>query len=142
MEHVFSVEAMVHGYHEYFRASVKFHMGPSSFACYHHQMSNPAEVCLHTHWQKKYLKMVFSHSTLHSGQVETIYQLKIFQQHHPCHSHICVLLITNFLKEKILGKKILAILLQFTKIFSLQNFVSYGIFPYLKPDARVLIIII
>jgi len=56
-------------------------------------------------------------------------KLKIFQQHHPRRSHICVLLITNFLKEKILDKKILAILLQFAKfakIFSLQNFVSYG----------------
>jgi len=40
------------------------------------------------------------------------------------------ILITNFLKEKILDKKMLAILLQFakfTKIFSLQNFVLYSI---------------
>jgi len=73
VEHLFSVEAMVHGYHEYFRAGVKFHMGPSSFACYHHQMLNP-EIFLPTRRQKKYLKMVFSHSTLHSGQVEAIYQ--------------------------------------------------------------------
>jgi len=39
------------------------------------------------------------------------------------------ILLTNFSKEKILDKKILVILLQlakFTKIFSLQNFVSYG----------------
>ena len=39
-------------------------------------------------------------------------------------------LITNFLKEKILDKKILTILLQFAKfakIFSLRNFVSYSI---------------
>jgi len=72
MEHVFSVEAMVRGYHKYFRAGVKFCMGPSSLACYHHQMSNPTEVCLHTRWQKKYPKMVFTHSTLHSGQVEAV----------------------------------------------------------------------
>jgi len=43
---------------------------------------------------------------------------------------IAYILITKFLKEKILDNKILAILLQFakfTKILSLQNFVSYGI---------------
>jgi len=32
----------------------------------------------------------------------------------------------KFLKEKILDKKILVILLKFAKIFSLQNFVSYS----------------
>jgi len=37
---------------------LKFRMGPSSFACYHHQTSNP-EVCLCTCWQKKYPKIVF-----------------------------------------------------------------------------------
>jgi len=48
-----------------------------------------------------------------------------------CNAYI---LITDFLKEKILDKKILAILLQFAKIFSLQNFVSYSIFIInLKP---------
>jgi len=73
MDHVFSVEPMVRGYHEYFRADVKFCMGPSSFACYYHQKSNP-EVCLCTRWQKKYSKLVFSHSALHLGQVEAVYQ--------------------------------------------------------------------
>jgi len=57
MEHLFSLEAMVLGYYEYFRAGVKFCMGPSSFACYHHQTLNP-EVCLRMpRWQKKYPKM-------------------------------------------------------------------------------------
>jgi len=41
--------------------------------------------------------------------------------------HTTYILITNFSKEKIFDKKILAILLQFAKIFSLQNFVLYSI---------------
>jgi len=92
VEHLFGVEAMVHGYHEYFRAGVKFCMGLSSFACYHHQTSNP-EVCLCTRWLKKYPKIIFSHSTLHSGQVEAVtsgLKLKVFRQHHPCCPHIRV----------------------------------------------------
>jgi len=73
VEQVFSVEAMVRGYHEYFRASVKFCMGSSSFACYHHQTSNP-EVCLRMRWQKKYPKMasIFSLNSPFS-QVEAVY---------------------------------------------------------------------
>jgi len=120
-----SMETMVRGYHEYFRAGVKFRMSPLSFACYHHQMSNP-EVCLCTHWLKKYLKIIFSHSTLHLGQVEAVTSglTPSMPLTHMCTAYI---LITNFLKEKILDKKILVILLQFAKNFSLQNFVLYSI---------------
>jgi len=127
VEHLFSVEArFVTSYHEYFRACVKFRMGPSSFACYHHQTSKP-EVCLRMCWQKKYPKMVFSHSTL----PVVINILTTCTIHGTAHtSCTAYILITNFLKKKILDKKILVILLQFTKfakIFSLQNFVSYSI---------------
>jgi len=111
VENLFSVEAMVCGYHKYFRAGVKFHMGPLSFACYHHQTSNP-EVCLCTCWQKKYPKIVFSHSTL-----PVVLNLKYFNNTITApltHTHTAYILITNFLKKK-LDKKILAILFQFAK---------------------------
>ena len=72
MEHLFSVEAMVHGYHKYFRAGVKFRMGPLSFACYHHQTSNP-EVCLSMHALAEEIpEDCIFHSTLHLGQVEAV----------------------------------------------------------------------
>jgi len=50
-------------------------------------------VCLCTRWQKKYLKMVFSHSTLYSDRVELFtssLKLIVLQQRHPRHSHIRV----------------------------------------------------
>jgi len=73
VEHMFSVEAMVRGYHEYKNAWDAPIGEMLNFACYHHLASNP-EVCLCMHWQKKHQKMVFSRSTLHSGWVEAVYQ--------------------------------------------------------------------
>jgi len=55
------------------------------------------------------------------------------------HTLTAYILITNFLKEKILDKKILAILLQFAKIakiFSLQNFVLYSNLKFKIPVYR------
>jgi len=73
--------------------------------------------------------MVFSHSILHSSWVELFtssLKLKTDNSTTPStplkRTRTVYILITNFLKEKILGKKILAILLQFAKIFSLQTF--------------------
>ena len=74
--------------------------------CYHHQMSNP-EVCLRTRWQKKYPKMVFSHSTLTSGlKLKNISTTPSMPLTHMRNAYI---LNTNFLKKKILDKKIFTI---------------------------------
>jgi len=90
MEHLFSVEAMVRGYLKYFRAGIKFCMGPSSFACYYHQTLNP-EVC---HWQKKYPKMagIFSLNTPFGsgrGCLPVVLNLKYFNKAiHATHTYV------------------------------------------------------
>jgi len=93
MEHLFSVEAMVCGYHKYFRAGVKFCMGPMCFACYHHQMLNP-KVCLHTHCQKKLYPKMYGIFSLNSpfrssrGCLPVVLNLKYFNNTiHAAHTY-------------------------------------------------------
>jgi len=94
VEHVFSVEAMVCGYHEYFKAGVKFRMGPLSFACY---LSSDVEFrSLPTHALAEEIPEngIFSlnspfRSGIYRGCLPVVLNLKY--QHHQCRSHIHVL---------------------------------------------------
>jgi len=124
VEHMFSVKAMVLGMQLLVKCwDAKILYGPFKFCLL--PSSDVESRSLPTHALAEEIPEdgIFSLNSpfgLGRGCLPVVLNLKYFNN--AIHmAHTTYILITNFSKEKIL-----AILLQFAKIFSLQNFVSYG----------------